>query len=400
MENNGIKILSSMNGVANDFDSGKSIFNSSDTKITPGNKSSNQLKIYHIPETISFTNYKDGKIIKNPIRDIISNVTNNIHRYGYSVIVLNSQDFAKSDNGTFVDTIDKNEIRDLSSLMDSLLANNITISTLSKIAHVPTKTPPLPSSIDCPSIYNTNENNYSDSSSVPNPNPKPVEGLDGETCSITQIYNTYGKYLYEKSLELGISPSTAAAVIFTETEGRGFGPDGKMTIRFEACDFQDEWGQDNQKEFSNNFYCDLNQDINKFRDSPTDLFMDYHGIQSNEWKVFEFARNLDEKAAMNSISMGLGQIMGFNHHKLGYETVGQMFTDMSSSIRAQLDGFFMALTFYNNNVSCLDSLKTSDFVGFAACYNASGQDQTYADNIKKAVTIYKQITNGEKYGEW
>ena len=60
----------------------------------------------------------------------------------------------------------------------------------------------------------------------------------------------------------------------------------------------------------------------------------------------------------------------------------------------------MALTFYNNNVSCLDILKTSDFVGFAACYNASGQDQTYADKIKKAVTIYKQVTNGKKYGEW
>ncbi len=89
----------------------------------------------------------------------------------------------------------------------------------------------------------------------------------------------------------------------------------------------------------------------------------------------------------------MAKLWGFNYDKLGYDTVDQMFINMSGSIAAQLDGFFMALEynnnvsdgffsalgFNNNNVSCLDSLKTNDFVGFAACYNASGQDQIYGD---------------------
>ena len=410
-----IKVISNLKYAENEFDGGKSIFNATNNITTNlHNGTSNQPDIYHISETVSFTNYVNGSWAPNPIKDIINNVTTNIDKYGYAVIVLHPQDFAKSDNGTFVNTIDMNEIRNLSSLMDSLLANNITISTLSKIAHVPTKTPPLPSSIDCPSIYDTNENNYSDSSSVPNPNPKPIEGLYGEKCVLTQIYNTYGKYLYEKAGELGISPSTAAAVLFVETRGSGFGPDGKMAIRFEACDFYDAWGRDHPKEFSDSFYCDTSKMgyNDKFRNSSGEKFMEYHGDHYKEWKVFEFARNLDEKAAMNSISMGIGQIMGFNYDKIGYDTVDQMFNNMSGSLAAQLDGFFMALEynnnvsddffsalgFNNNNVSCLDSLKTSDFVGFAACYNASGQDQIYGDKIKKAVTLYSEITNGEKYG--
>ena len=409
-----IKVISNAIWSENEFDGGKSIFNDTNnitTNLLSG--TSNQPQLYHIPETISFTNYQNGSWTSNTIKNLISNVTTNIDRYGYAVIVLHPQEFVKTMNGTLVDVVDENKTKLLSILINTLLSNKTNLSTFSNIADIPVKTPPLPSSIDCPSFYDTNKNNYSNSLSVRNPNPKPVEGLYGEKCVLTQIYNTYGKYLYEKAGELGISPSTAAAVLFVETRGSGFGPDGKMVIRFEACDFYDAWGKDHSKEFSDSFYCDTSKMgyNDKFRNSSSEKFMEYHGDHYKEWKVFEFARNLDEKAAMNSISMGLGQIMGFNHDKIGYETADQMFNNMSSSLRAQLDGFFMALEHnnnvsdglfsalgLNNNVSCLDSLKTNDFVGFAACYNASGQDQIYGDKIKKAVALYSEITNGEKYG--
>jgi hypothetical protein len=70
-------------------------------------------------------------------------------------------------------------------------------------------------------------------------------------------------------------------------------------------------GEKNLKGFSNYFQCNAPND--KFRPSPVSQFANYHGDHFQEWNVFEFARNLDEEAAMKSISMGLAQIMGFNY---------------------------------------------------------------------------------------
>jgi peptidoglycan/xylan/chitin deacetylase (PgdA/CDA1 family) len=396
MKNLGIKVISNALESENDFDGGKSIFNpKSKTKFLDGG-AINQQQIYHIPETTSFTNYEDGKWIKNPTKNIINSVSSGLDEYGYAVIVLHPQDFAVIKNDTFVNEVNDREISDLSGLIDTLSSKNIKISTFSKIADIPAKTPPIPTSKSCAAFYGSREDKEYESLRMPY--PKPVEGLHGDRCTQTQIYNTYGKYLYDKAAELDISPSTAAAVLFVETRGSGFGPDGKMVIRFEACDFYNAWGKDHPKEFSNNFYCDLSgskiQD--KFRNSSNEELLPYHGNHYKEWRVFEAARALDETAAKNSISMGLGQIMGFNHNQIGYDTVDRMFSNMSKSIRAQLDGFFLALTF-NNNGSCLDSLKTDDFVGFAKCYNASGQDLKYGNNIKRAVIAFNEITRGEKY---
>jgi peptidoglycan/xylan/chitin deacetylase (PgdA/CDA1 family) len=407
-----IKVISNAIWAENEFDAGKSIFNeTSNITTNQHNETTNQSQAYHIPGTISFTDYKNGSWTLNSIKNIINNATTNIDTYGYAVVVLHPQDFVKMENGEFVDELDENKTKILSKLINTLRSNEINLSTFSNIADIPVKVLKIPTSVSCPAFYETIGNK--DLDYLRPSDPIRVEGLYGEKCVLTQIYNTYGKYLYEKAGELGISPSTAAAVVFVETRGSGFGPDGKMVIRFEACDFYDAWGKDHSKEFSDSFYCDTSAMgyNDKFRNSSSEQFMEYHGDHYKEWKVFEFARKLDEKAALNSISMGLGQIMGFNHDKIGYETVEQMFTNMSSSLGAQLDGFFMALEHnkdasggvlsalgFNNNVSCLDSLKTSDFVGFASCYNASGQDQIYGDKIKKSVPLYSEITSGKKYG--
>ncbi len=407
-----IKIISNAIWAENEFDGGKSIFNDTNNIVTnPHNGTSNQSQVYHVPGTISFTDYMNGSLIFNSIKNIINNATTNIDKYGYAVVVLHPQDFVNMANETFVDEMDENKTKLLLELINTLRSNGTNPSTFSNIADIPIKALKIPSSVSCPAFYDTIGNK--DLDYLRPPDPIRVEEVYGENCVLTQIYNSYGKYLYEKAVELGISPSTAAAVVFVETRGSGFGPDGKMVIRFEACDFYDAWGKDHAKEFSDNFYCDTSAMgyNDKFRNSSSEQFMEYHGDHYKEWKVFEFARKLDEKAALNSISMGLGQIMGFNHDKIGYETVEQMFTNMSSSLRAQLDGFFRAIEHnnntsggvfsalgFNNNVSCLDSLKNSDFVGFASCYNASGQDQTYGDKIKKAVPLYSEITSGKKYG--
>jgi peptidoglycan/xylan/chitin deacetylase (PgdA/CDA1 family) len=347
-------------------------------------------KIFHVPGMAYFQYIKGNKMFKESLDDILENVTNSIDKYGYGVIVLHPQNFMKLDaNGNLTDTLDQNEIKDLSNLIDSILSRNIKIVSFYELVRIK------------PKMYNYPPDSVptkSDSLLLRVPDPIALNDVGDAQYSIAKIYNMYGKYIYEKALELGISPSSAAAVVFTETHGLAFEPNGEMIIRFEACSFYNIWGINHKKEFSDHFQCNVPND--RFRLSPTGIFHDYHGDQYKEWQVFEFARSLNEEAAMKSISMGLSQVMGFNYYKIGYSSVAEMFNKMSSSTKAQLDGFFSALSYRDDakgGSSCLDSLKTNNYVGFAGCYNASGQDKQYGSSLESAANIYKDITKGRRY---
>jgi peptidoglycan/xylan/chitin deacetylase (PgdA/CDA1 family) len=337
-------------------------------------------KIFQVPVMAYFQYFKGNKWFKNSLDDILQSVTNSIDKYGYGVIALHPQNFMKLDaNGNLTNTIDENEIKDLSNLIDSILSRNIKIVSFSQLVGIKPKT-------------------YTESLLLSAPDPIPLNGLGEPQYSIAKIYNMYGKYIYEKALELGISPSSAAAAVFVESHGLAFGPNGKMIIRFEACSFYNIWGINHKNEFSDHFQCNVPND--RFRLSPTDTFHNYHGDQYKEWQVFEFARSLDEEAAMKSISMGLSQVMGFNYYKIGYGSVADMFSKMSNSVKAQIDGFFSALSYKDTTkggLSCLDSLKTNNYVSFAGCYNANGQDKQYGSSIQSASNIYKDITKGRRY---
>ena len=94
--------------------------------------------IYHIPNTISFKNYENEPATKNPVNSIISNVTDNINKYGYAVITLHPQDFVKLDNNnTFTNQVDENQIKDLSALIDYFVSKNIPIASFSKAIVIP-----------------------------------------------------------------------------------------------------------------------------------------------------------------------------------------------------------------------------------------------------------------------
>lgn len=126
----GLKIISAGPHVENVLDQNKSVF------IANGeinNNETNQV-VYHLPTTITFKDFKkNGTWIKIPLEQILSAVDNNIAKYGYAVIVLHPQDFAKSVDGTFANSVDQKEILDLSRLIDSFLSNNIRILSFHKI---------------------------------------------------------------------------------------------------------------------------------------------------------------------------------------------------------------------------------------------------------------------------
>lgn len=380
MGQQGFRIISSNLENEQNFNQGKDVLNA---KTQTDNKS--RQKIYHLPSTVSYSNFtEDNQRIKNPIKNILDSVIQSIGTYGYSVVLLHPQDFMKLDmNGNLTDTLDENEIKDLSRLIDLIFSRNINITSFSKIVGIE------------PKVY-TSIKPSMDNSMLEASDRIPLEGLKELEGGMANIYNEYGKYIYQKGSELGISPSAAAAVIYVESSGSGFGTDGRMTIRFEACTFYDLWGKENAAEFSKYFQC--NKPNDKFRTTPTDEFRDYHGNHFKEWEAFELAQNLDEDSALKSISMGLAQIMGFNYDKIGYPSVKEMYDKMSQNVKSQLDALFSALSYRDGKgTSCLDGLKSSDYVAFARCYNAAGQDERYASEIESALRAYEAVTIGKKY---
>ena len=97
-----------------------------------------------------------------------------------------------------------------------------------------------------------------------------------------------------------------------------------MIIRFENHVFWSLWGRNNPNAFNAvfAFNADVTWQGHKFRANVNAPWQDVHtGSQSSEWDAFHVAAALDANAAKRSISMGLPQIMGFNHKRIGYDTV-------------------------------------------------------------------------------
>lgn len=224
-----------------------------------------------------------------------------------------------------------------------------------------------------------------------------LTGLNELERRMAIIYNAKAKYLHEQAQALGISTAAAAAVLKVESGGGGFANDGRMIIRFENHVFYDRWGRNNKATFDKHFKYDSDKrwQGHKFREGETGEFVSAHQSQSQEWQILQFARGLSNDPALESISMGAAQIMGFNYATEGYATVQAMFDEMSGAIKPQLVGMF---TFIENTSLCINGLKEGDYVKFAKGYNGAGQAAHYGALIEAAAAAWTKVTEGKTYG--
>ncbi len=97
-----------------------------------------------------------------------------------------------------------------------------------------------------------------------------------------------------------VDTAAAVAVLCVESRGRGFGPYGRMIIRFENHVFWRRWGKKHRDVFDAHFGFDTERRWKNhvFRKSVQGRWTRFHGNQEQEWRVFEFARALNESAAM------------------------------------------------------------------------------------------------------
>ncbi len=213
-------------------------------------------------------------------------------------------------------------------------------------------------------------------------------GATGAERRVIATWNRTGNFLRRLSAQLNIDPGVALAVLIAESSGEPFGADGRMVIRFEVHIFRREWNGDPAL-FDRHFRFDAQSLIggHAWRPSPESEWREIHGNQAVEWEVFAFARGLDERAAMRSISMGAPQIMGFNHQSIGYSTVQEMFEAFQQSERAQLHGLFRFI----QEKALVNAIRQRDFISFAAGYNGPKQAPTYAAIIKQELALYDRL---------
>ncbi len=171
-----------------------------------------------------------------------------------------------------------------------------------------------------------------------------------------------------------------------ESSGAGFAADGRLIIRFENHQFWTFWGKREAARFQQFFRFDASRRwlAHQFRTTPSGAWRDVHRNQDREWKTLAFARTLDEIAALRSISMGMAQIMGFNHRRLGYGDVREMFEAMQADVRFQILGFFDFLRGNGAASPMIDSLRRNRFASFASSYNGAGNAAEYGARLGTA----------------
>lgn len=150
------------------------------------------------------------------------------------------------------------------------------------------------------------------------------------------------------ALNFNLEPAILASFIEVETGGQGFDEStGKIMIQFEPS-----WFKKNAPYAPSGKWS-----LNKVE------------RQNAEWIAFNDAYAKDADAAMESTSIGLGQIMGFHFKRLGFDSVGEMWDFAKESLENQV---WMICKFIETDKKLKFALKTCDWFTVASIYNGSG----------------------------
>ena len=119
-------------------------------------------------------------------------------------------------------------------------------------------------------------------------------------------------------------------------------------------------------------------------------------IQSKEWEAFTDACKTDIDSAMESTSIGLGQIMGFHWKRLGFNCVQDMWVDANYGEENQLN---QILKFIQTDKHLFNAVASQDWDKVATIYNGAGYKklaeklgrEPYDLSLEKAFNRYKLI---------
>ena len=218
-------------------------------------------------------------------------------------------------------------------------------------------------------------------------------GLGGTALAAARAWNRYGGMLAPLCDKAAITPAAAVAVLCVESSGQGVSDDGRLIIRFENHVFWDRWGKHHPDEYGERFTFDKTKRWtgHKYRTRATDPWKTSHLGQTAEWEAFSLARALHEPAAMQSISMGAPQIMGFNHAAIGYDSAKEMFDRFAADERYHILGLFDFVKGGGSTSRMLEALRREEYEQFATHYNGNGQAAVYGARIRAAAAAFDRI---------
>ena len=153
--------------------------------------------------------------------------------------------------------------------------------------------------------------------------------------------------------DIGVGLPALWAVMTVETRGCGFLPDRRPQMLFERHVFH-------------------RRTKGKFSAQAPEVSQPtaggYGATGAHQYERLQIAIALDRKAALESASWGLGQVMGFNAKDAGYAGAEEMVAAMCESEDAQ----FQAMIEFIVANKLAGALQASDWAQFAYAYN--GQD--------------------------
>lgn len=148
--------------------------------------------------------------------------------------------------------------------------------------------------------------------------------------------------------EQPIDTAALLAFISVETGGQGFDTKtGKILIQFEPVWFKKQAPY-----------------------APSGLWsVNKVDVQSKEWEAFNDSFKKNPDAAMQSTSIGIGQIMGFHYQRLGYKSVGGMWDDAKKGIEQQVK---QLVKFIQTDVKLQSAIEHHNWTDVAEIYNGKG----------------------------
>ncbi len=186
----------------------------------------------------------------------------------------------------------------------------------------------------------------------------------------------YGAMVEEKAQLLGVDAAALASVLFVESTGSGFYSDGRLKIRLEV-----HWLS---KNLENSAYKDnfrIKDGEHQYRVKTTDVWKKLHVSSTSgdtQYEALQVAINiyngLDKptdvyaNSPYTAISMGLGQQMGFNSSKCGFNSAKEMFEAYNNAEKAQIEGMYSFIKNYYPT-KMLPALKEKKYETFVQYYN-------------------------------
>ena len=115
--------------------------------------------------------------------------------------------------------------------------------------------------------------------------------------------------------------------------------------------------------------------------------------QGARWRMLEQAAAIDAKAAYESVSWGLGQVMGAHWARLGYASVDALVAEARSGVAGQAR--LMAL--YVDKAGLIPSLRSHDWASFARGYNGPAYARNSYD--LKIAAAYESYARGGTHAQ-